>query len=275
MPRRCARTGSSRATASHRSSSAGSRAPSSTAYPESACSTARVASALLPTDTANGMRFIVRSAGSPLRHAAGRRRTLGARRDRPARDAAADPEPARVLRHDDLQLRGLRRVGAAGSSARAHRRNARPRDPRSAHRTLDRPAHGVHERRRRRRHRRGGGARGIRDRRRTARDRRPRRRPRRGVGGASRRRHPRRDRGRVRASALAVRRSSSSPASTSTATATATSSSTDRAGRRCEGIYAAGDAAAPGPQQLIVAAGQGARAAAVLVHDLVGVRTAH
>ena len=42
-----------------------------------------------------------------------------------------------------------------------------------------------------------------------------------------------------------------------------------------DGLYAAGDAAAPGPQQLIVAAGQGARAAAVLVHDLVGVRTAH
>ncbi len=41
------------------------------------------------------------------------------------------------------------------------------------------------------------------------------------------------------------------------------------------GLYAAGDAAAPGPQQLIVAAGQGARTAAVLVHDLVGVRTAH
>ena len=42
-----------------------------------------------------------------------------------------------------------------------------------------------------------------------------------------------------------------------------------------EGLYAAGDAAAPGPQQLIVAAGQGARAAAVLVHDSVGVQTAH
>lgn len=41
------------------------------------------------------------------------------------------------------------------------------------------------------------------------------------------------------------------------------------------GLYAAGDAAAPGPQQLIVAAGQGARAAAVLVHDTVGVTTAH
>lgn len=41
------------------------------------------------------------------------------------------------------------------------------------------------------------------------------------------------------------------------------------------GVYAAGDAAAPGPQQLIVAAGQGARVAAVLVQDLVGVRTAH
>ena len=41
------------------------------------------------------------------------------------------------------------------------------------------------------------------------------------------------------------------------------------------GLYGAGDAAAPGPQQLIVAAGQGARAAAVLVHDLVGVTTTH
>jgi thioredoxin reductase len=41
------------------------------------------------------------------------------------------------------------------------------------------------------------------------------------------------------------------------------------------GVYAAGDAASPGPQQLIVAAGQGARAAAVIVHDAVGVRTAH
>jgi thioredoxin reductase len=50
----------------------------------------------------------------------------------------------------------------------------------------------------------------------------------------------------------------------------------DRSGRTSlAGVYAAGDAASPGPQQLIVAAGQGARAAAVLVHDLVGVRTAH
>ena len=50
----------------------------------------------------------------------------------------------------------------------------------------------------------------------------------------------------------------------------------DRSGRTSiPGLYAAGDAAAPGPQQLIVAAGQGARAAAVLIHDLVGVRTAH
>jgi thioredoxin reductase len=51
---------------------------------------------------------------------------------------------------------------------------------------------------------------------------------------------------------------------------------TDRSGRTSvPGLYAAGDAASPGPQQLIVAAGQGARAAAVLVHDQVGVRTAH
>ena len=51
---------------------------------------------------------------------------------------------------------------------------------------------------------------------------------------------------------------------------------TDRSGRTSvAGLYAAGDAASPGPQQLIVAAGQGARVAAVLVHDLVGVRTSH
>ena len=50
----------------------------------------------------------------------------------------------------------------------------------------------------------------------------------------------------------------------------------DRSGRTSvAGLYGAGDAAAPGPQQLIVAAGQGARAAAVLIHDLIGVRTAH
>lgn len=50
----------------------------------------------------------------------------------------------------------------------------------------------------------------------------------------------------------------------------------DRSGRTSiAGVYAAGDAAAPGPQQLIVAAGHGARAAAVIVHDAVGVVTAH
>ncbi|WP_299089351.1 NAD(P)/FAD-dependent oxidoreductase [uncultured Microbacterium sp.] len=50
----------------------------------------------------------------------------------------------------------------------------------------------------------------------------------------------------------------------------------DRSGRTTiAGLYGAGDAAAPGPQQLIVAAGQGARAAAVMVHDMVGVRTTH
>jgi len=51
---------------------------------------------------------------------------------------------------------------------------------------------------------------------------------------------------------------------------------TDRSGRTdVPGLYAAGDAAAPGPQQLIVAAGAGARAAAVIVHDSIGVATAH
>lgn len=51
---------------------------------------------------------------------------------------------------------------------------------------------------------------------------------------------------------------------------------TDRSGRTSvAGLYAAGDAASPGPQQLIVAAGQGARVAAVLVQDALGVRTSH
>jgi len=50
----------------------------------------------------------------------------------------------------------------------------------------------------------------------------------------------------------------------------------DRSGRTSvPRLYGAGDAAAPGPQQLIVAAGQGARAAAVIVHDSVGIVTAH
>jgi thioredoxin reductase len=51
---------------------------------------------------------------------------------------------------------------------------------------------------------------------------------------------------------------------------------TDRSGRTdVAGLYAAGDAAAPGPQQLIVAAGAGARVAAVIVHDGLGISTAH
>lgn len=51
---------------------------------------------------------------------------------------------------------------------------------------------------------------------------------------------------------------------------------TDRSGRTdVRGLYAAGDAAAPGPQQLIVAAGAGARVAAVIVHDSIGVATTH
>lgn len=51
---------------------------------------------------------------------------------------------------------------------------------------------------------------------------------------------------------------------------------TDRDGRtNVAGLYAAGDVASPGPQQLIVAAGAGARVAAVLTHDLLGVSTSH
>jgi len=50
----------------------------------------------------------------------------------------------------------------------------------------------------------------------------------------------------------------------------------DRAGRTSvPGLYAAGDVASPGPQQLIVAAGAGARVAAVMIHDSIGVATAH
>jgi thioredoxin reductase len=51
---------------------------------------------------------------------------------------------------------------------------------------------------------------------------------------------------------------------------------TDRNGRTSlPGLYAAGDVAAPGPQQLIVAAGAGARTAAIIGQDLLGVSTAH
>ncbi|MFD5226046.1 NAD(P)/FAD-dependent oxidoreductase [Microbacterium sp. NPDC058342] len=51
---------------------------------------------------------------------------------------------------------------------------------------------------------------------------------------------------------------------------------TDRSGRTSVGgLYAAGDVAAPGPQQLIVAAGAGARVAAVITHDAIGVATTH
>ncbi|TDW31200.1 NAD(P)/FAD-dependent oxidoreductase [Cryobacterium psychrophilum] len=46
---------------------------------------------------------------------------------------------------------------------------------------------------------------------------------------------------------------------------------TDRDGRTSiPGLYAAGDVTAPGPQQLIVAAGAGARAASTMTHDLLG-----
>lgn len=51
---------------------------------------------------------------------------------------------------------------------------------------------------------------------------------------------------------------------------------TDRSGRASiPGLYGAGDAAPPGAQQLIVAAGAGARVAAVVVHDALGVTQAH
>ncbi|HEY8912798.1 NAD(P)/FAD-dependent oxidoreductase [Lacisediminihabitans sp.] len=51
---------------------------------------------------------------------------------------------------------------------------------------------------------------------------------------------------------------------------------TDRDGRTSvDGLYASGDVAAPGPQQLIVAAGAGARTAAIITHDLLGITTSH
>ncbi|MFJ4223212.1 NAD(P)/FAD-dependent oxidoreductase [Microbacterium sp. NPDC089695] len=50
----------------------------------------------------------------------------------------------------------------------------------------------------------------------------------------------------------------------------------DRGGRTdVAGLYAAGDATVPGPQQLIVAAGAGAQAARTIVRDAVGVVFAH
>lgn len=50
---------------------------------------------------------------------------------------------------------------------------------------------------------------------------------------------------------------------------------TDPSGRTShQGVYAAGDVTSPGPQQLIVAAGAGARAAATINRDLIGVPTA-
>ena len=104
--------------------------------------------------------------------------------------------------------------------------------------------------------------------------RRPRGRPRRGHRRAPRRRRPRADRRRVRAPAVAS--GARLPRGLDPATDADGNLVTDGSGRTSiPGLYAAGDAATPGPQQLIVAAGAGARVAAVLTHDLLGVTTAH
>ena len=136
------------------------------AYPEVRVLDRTSASALIPMDASRRHALHRRLQRPAPRHTAGDRRPLGDRRDGAARDPARHPEPARVLRHEHVQLRRVRRVGAAGSPARPDRRDPRPRRARPAHRPVDRSAHGLHERCRH--HRRGGGgrARGIRNRRR-------------------------------------------------------------------------------------------------------------
>ena len=224
---------------------------------------------------ATGMRFIAALQGRSAGHPACRRRPLGARRDRAARDPARDPEPARLLRHDGLQLRGVRRVGAAGSPPRPHRRDPRPRRPRPADRALDRPPHRLHQRRRTS----------------STRSKRPSSRHPGSSSNAGRIDDLEGDRGAVSAVRLidgtrveidgGFVRPQWHPAldflgGHRRRPRRRRPPRHRRSGRTSvAGLYAAGDAAAPGPQQLIVAAGQGARAAAVLVHDLVGVRTAH
>ena len=150
----------------------------------------------------------------------------------------------------------------------------RPRGPRPAHRPLDRPPHGLHERRRRRRHGRGGRARGIRDHRRT---------PAasttsRAIGAPCRRSASstatRRDRRRVRPAAVAPGARLPRGPRRRRATRTATSSSTARGAHHRRALRGGGCGRARSP-----AAHRrrrpGRRAAAVLVHDLLGVRTAH
>ena len=274
-PRRCARTASSPATASRRSSCASSRAPSSPRTRPSACSTARVAAALaagrMPATACASSRRC--RAVAPARRRPSRPVRSSSRRDC-ARRCPRSRACARFYGMSlfscaacdawELQDRPLALIGETPDLADRARLIARWTDRLTVFTNGADVIDTVEEAEL--------AASGIVVERRRIAD----------LEG---------DRGAVSAVRLADGTRSRSRAGSSVRSGTPRSTSSpaldvDRDARRpprrrrsgrtsVAGLYAAGDAAAPGPQQLIVAAGQGARAAAVLVHDSVGVRTAH